>query len=218
MKYVGRIVCIGRTKEGKLCAAYRVSSRSFPNRRAVMRENAVSIIPKPGHESDVEKNPYIAYNCARITCGGKVAVVTNGSQTDPITEKIAAGTPVRDALALSLLALDYEHDQLDTPRICVVADARGEGACWLAIVRKDGINVRSVALPPGRFQYVATYEENDLLDVQSGEYAVASAEEACDFLLSGGVFAERANPVTSVAALQTENGFDLATKDASPSS
>lgn len=214
MKYVGRIVSIGRTKEGNLCAAYRVSSRSFPNRRAAARDNAVSIIPKPGHESDIEKNPYIAYNCARIACGGKVAVVTNGSHTDPITEKIAAGMPVRDAVTLSLLALDYEHDQLDTPRICAVADARGEGTGWLAIVRKDGINVRSVPLDPGRFQYVATYEENDLRDGQSGEFAVSSAEEACDFLLTGGVFAERANPVTSVAAMQTGSGFDLATKDA----
>ena len=214
MKYVGRIVCIGRTHTGKLCAAYRVSSRSFPNRRAVMRDNAISIIPKPGHESDIEKNPYIAYNCARVTCGGKVAVVTNGSQTDPITEKIAAGMPVRDALALSLLALDYEHDQLDTPRICVVADARGDGACWLAIVRKDGLNVRCVPLAPGHFQYVATYEENDLLDAQSGVYEIASAGDACDFLLSGGVFAERANPVTSVAALETDSGFELAAKDA----
>ena len=83
MLYVGRIVCVGITPSGRVCAGYRVSSRSFPNRRAIMRESAVSIIPKPGHESDVEKNPYIAYNCARTVRGGEVAVLTNGSQTDP---------------------------------------------------------------------------------------------------------------------------------------
>ena len=33
--YIGRIVAFGMTKENKVCAMYRVSSRSFPNRQAV---------------------------------------------------------------------------------------------------------------------------------------------------------------------------------------
>ncbi|MDR0932030.1 MAG: hypothetical protein LBM70_03310, partial [Victivallales bacterium] len=33
--YLGRIVAIGMTKDGKPTAMYRVSSRSFPNREAV---------------------------------------------------------------------------------------------------------------------------------------------------------------------------------------
>ena len=44
---------------------------------------------------------------------------TNGSHTDPIIEKIMAGMNLRDAFTLSLLAMDYEHDTLDTPRFCV---------------------------------------------------------------------------------------------------
>ena len=213
MIYVGRIVCIGLTNDGRLCAAYRVSSRSFPNRYAVLRGGAVSIIPKPGYESDVEKNPYIAYNCVRIVCDGAVAVVTNGSQTDPIAEKIDAGMSPRDALTLSLLALDYEHDQYNTPRICAVAD-KNTKAAWLGIVREDGLNVARMPLEPGRFRYVATYEENDLRTEQGGAFPVSSVEDACEFVLGGGIFAERSNPVTAVAALATEDGFNLATKDA----
>ncbi|HRI89586.1 MAG TPA: IMP cyclohydrolase, partial [Candidatus Hydrogenedentes bacterium] len=45
MLYVGRIVAVGITPSGRVSAGYRVSSRSFPNRRAVERDNAVSIIP-----------------------------------------------------------------------------------------------------------------------------------------------------------------------------
>lgn len=212
MIYVGRIVCIGMTQDSRLCAAYRVSSRSFPNRRAVLRDGRVSIIPKSGHESDVEKNPYIAYNCARVVCDGAVAVVTNGSQTDPIAEKIAAGMPPRDALALSLLALDYEHDQLNTPRICAVADKRTQSG-WLAVVREDGLNVARTPLEPGRFRYVATYEENDLDAAQAGAFQPKTAQEACALLLGKSVFAERANPVTAVAAMATNDGFDLAIQD-----
>lgn len=212
--YVGRIVSIGRTDQGRLCAAYRVSSRSFPNRTAVVSENKVSIVPKAGFESDVHKNPYIAYNCVRIVCDGRVAVVTNGGQTDPIAEKIAAGTPVRDALALSLLTLDYEKDQYNTPRICAVADARGLGAAWLAIVRHDGLEVQRMDLRPSQFYYVATYEENRVLPSQGGPYPATSAAEACREILGRGVFAERENPVTAVAAMANNSGFDLAAMDA----
>ena len=95
--YVGRIVAVGRNRKGQLAALYRVSSRSFPNREAQIKENAVAIVPKKGAEGDVFKNPYIAYNCLRIA--GRTAVATNGSQTDPIAEKVAAGMPLRDAFA-----------------------------------------------------------------------------------------------------------------------
>jgi len=211
--YIGRIVSVAKTKDGRLCAAYRVSSRSFPNRMAVVSGEKVSIVPKPGHETDVQRNPYIAYNCVRLVAGGEVAVVTNGSQTDPIAEKIAAGTPPRDALATASLLLDYEKDQYNTPRVSAVADRR-DGTGWLAIVRHDGLEVRQMPLEPGKFFYVATYEENRLVDSQGGAFTPSSAEETCEFMLGGGIFAERENPVTAVAAMAGDGGFVLAAKDA----
>jgi len=211
--YIGRIVCVARTSDGRLCAAYRVSSRSFPNRTAVVGEGKVSIVPKAGHEGDIHKNPYIAYNCVRLVAQGAVAVVTNGSQTDPIAEKIDLGLPVRDALALASLALDFEKDQYDTPRVSCVADARDD-SLWLAVVRRDGLEVRQTALDPGRYAYVATYEENLLSPTFGGAYDVDSAEAACEFMFSGGVFKDREKPVTAMAALRSATGFDLATRDA----
>ena len=211
--YIGRIVSVAQSPKGRLSALYRVSSRSFPNRTAQPGEDKVSIIPKPGYETDVQKNPYIAYNCVRVVCEGQVAIVTNGGQTDPIAEKIAMGMPPRDALALASLALDFEKDAYDTPRISAVADTR-DGSGWLAIIRRDGIEVRKMPLAPGKFFYVATYEENLILDAQGGEYSAESAEEACRFILGEGVFAERTNPVTAVAAVANGRSFDLLAQDA----
>ncbi|HNR36459.1 MAG TPA: IMP cyclohydrolase [Candidatus Hydrogenedentes bacterium] len=214
--YIGRIVCVALTADGRLCASYRVSSRSFPNRTAAVKPDKVSIIPKPGFEADVQKNPYIAYNCARIVCGGKAAVVTNGSQTDAIAEKIAMGMPPRDALALSSLILDYEKDDFNTPRISAVADVR-DGSGWLATVRHDALEVRRMPLSPGRFFYVATYEENAVSDQFGGDYDASDADSACDFILGKGVFAKREKPVTAVAAIVSGGGFELAAKDVSVS-
>jgi IMP cyclohydrolase len=211
--YIGRIVSVAQTLDGRLAAMYRVSSRSFPNRTAVVFPERVSILPKPGHEGDVQKNPYIAYNCVRIVCDQTVAVVTNGSQTDPIAEKIDMGMPVRDALALSHLALDYEKDDYNTPRVSAVADLT-TGTGWLATIREDGLEVRQMPLTPGRFFYVATYEENRPKDAQGGAFQADSAAEACRFILGEGVFAERTNPVTAVVAMANGDGFAMHVQDA----
>jgi len=174
----------------------------------------VSILPKPGHEGDVQRNPYIAYNCVRVVCDGAVAVATNGSQTDPIAEKIDAGMPVRDALAFCSLAMDYEKDDYNTPRVSAVVDVE-DGSGWLATVREDGLEVRRMPLAPGRFFYVATYEENSISAALGGEFTARDADELCGFLLGGGVFAERTNAVTAVAAVASEEGgFALAVHDA----
>ena len=216
--YIGRIVAVAKTGDGRLCAMYRVSSRSFPNRMAVPMENRVSIVPKPGHESDVMKNPYIAYNCARIVAGGQVAVLGNGSQTDPIAEKIAMGAPVRDALVQVLLAMDYEKDSYNTPRITAICDARPDGGAWLGIVRHNGLQVEQVELNPGTFRYVATYEENHVSGSFSGEFPAICPCGACEFVLWGGLFAERTNPVTAVTAMYGESGYELAAQDVAAAS
>ena len=54
--YAGRIVAVGRTPEGANAALYRVSSRSFPNRQAVDLGGKLAIVPREGHEGDVQKN------------------------------------------------------------------------------------------------------------------------------------------------------------------
>lgn len=211
--YVGRIVAAGMNSEGRTAAMYRVSSRSFPNRRAVLNEGMVSIIPKEGFESDIYRNPYIAYNCLRLVNG--FAVVTNGSHTDPLAEKITAGTPIRDAMANTLLAMDYEKDMYNTPRIAAVVRAK-ERSAVIGIVRRDALLVREFELKPGTVYYVATYEHNAPDEqFQDAEFTADSADDCCEHILGKGVFADLERPVSAACAMQGADGsFQRAIQDA----
>jgi len=206
--YVGRIVAVARTRAGANAGLYRVSSRSFPNRHAVDIGGRLAIVPREGHEGDVHKNPYIAYNCVRIA--GDWCVVTNGSHTDPIAEKIQSGVPVRDALAGSLLALDYERDDYRTPRIAGVVPVAGDTA-FLAIVRHDALVVREIALEAGRAAWIATYEADDISDAQQTDFDAGDASAAAQAIIDGPGFVDLEKPVTSAAALASGGHFELAT-------
>jgi IMP cyclohydrolase len=153
--YVGRFLVVAPE-----VGAYRVSSRSFPNRRAVERDGAVTVEPTP--DAPPSDNPYISYNCLRRTDRG--VVIGNGSHVDPIAEKLELGTPARDALAGPLAALDFEKDDYDTPRIAgvvgltgdpAVVDGDGPGAI-VGTVRRDALLVERVTEPT----LVATYERD----------------------------------------------------------
>jgi IMP cyclohydrolase len=161
--YVGRFVVVGPE-----VAAYRVSSRSFPNRKVVERDGALTVVPTEAAEST--ENPYVSYNCYRE--GGGAAVVANGTHADPIAEKLGLGYPARDALAESLLALDYEKDDYDTPRIAGVLAA--DGSAYVGTVRRDALLVEAVEEPT----LVATYEEDSPtpFDLAATDAAAAARE------------------------------------------
>ena len=209
--YVGRIVSIGKNKEGKLVIMYRVSSRSFPNRKSRKIGQTVAIVPKKGSEAENSKNPYISYNCLRVA--GNFAVAGNGSHADPIVEKLEAGMNMRDALISVLFGMDYEHDDYHTPRIAAVIDKeRGSGA--LGIIRHDALLVENIELTAGKAYYVATYEHNRPGEEFCDEnFHVQGAEDACQYVLGKGVFADLELPVSAACAMETETGFSISFKD-----
>ena len=170
--YVGRFLVVAPT-----VGAYRVSSRSFPNRAARDRDGTVTV----GHTADTPEtdNPYTAYNCLRLTDGG--AVLGNGSHVDPIAEKLALGYPARDALVSALFALDFEKDDYDTPRIAGVVGTAGTGAgagsgetAFVGTVRRDALLVEAVTEPT----LVATYEADspEPFELTAGDAAGAARE------------------------------------------
>ncbi len=210
--YVGRIVAVARNEAGELGALYRVSSRSFPNREAKILDDKVSILPKAGHENDIFKNPYIAYNCLRL-CGDR-AVVTNGTQTDHVANKLNDGMGMRDALVSVMHAMDYERDSLDTPRIAAIVD-RTTGSGYLAIVRKNALHVCEFDLQPGEAFYVATYEHNvPCAHYKDTAYNAATADEACRYILGQGVFAELERPITAACVVDRDGDWQVAVADA----
>lgn len=192
--YLGRIISIGSSKDG-VYASYRVSSRSFPNRKSVVNNQKVAIIPTQGSEDDIYKNPYISYNCIDII--DDICVVTNGSHTDIIAGKIREGMNMKDAVALSLLTMDYEKDDYNTPRIGGAINTKGEG--YIGIVTHEGIEVKKVN--PGESFYVSTYEHNTPRKV---DYTATNAKEATEFIFNGGIFSEFTHPVTSCAAFNKD--------------
>jgi IMP cyclohydrolase len=192
--YVGRIVAVGRTA-GRSWAGYRVSSRSFPNRMAEIRGSSVLVAPRD--PADLAKNPYIAYNCIRTF--GDTAVVANGTQADTIVERAEDGMKPLDALALCLVTLGYERDELNTPRLAGVV--RGKEA-WLGVARDDEFRAKRYILEDGDAFMVATYEANNLQKVDlSGSTAQAVAKGAFDLPFE--------MPVCSAAALWSGDKFEL---------
>ena len=197
--YVGRIVVVGRA-QGRSFVAYRVSSRSFPNRIARIQGKGITISPLD--TADLAVNPYISYNCVRVADG--VVVVSNGTHTDMIIERIVDGQSPGDAMALSLLAFGHERDELDTPRIA--GAVRGKEA-WLGIAGKDQLRVKQFRLDEDRALMVATYEKTDFEELRiSGENAADIARKAYDLSFE--------RPVCAAAALassaEENGGFILA--------
>ena len=204
--YVGRIVAVGRTRAGANAVLYRVSSRSFPSRTCLEQDGRLAIVPREGHEGDLKKSPYIAYNCLRVAAAW--AVAGNGSHTDPIAEKIESGFPVRDALVSTLLALDFEKDEYSTPRIAAVVPLDGDTG-WLGTVRSDALIVKAVPLVAGRAAWLATYEADEVREDQVFEFDAADATAAARYAVDGEGFAGLEKPVTSGAALSTGRHFEL---------
>ncbi len=141
--YIGRFIIIGKGFGG-----YCVCSRSFPERQMI--EGGNGWVVGPTLDAPDTDNPYISYNCLGVE--GKCVVIGNGSHVDPIREKISIGVSPRDALSTVLLALDYEKDAYDTPRIAGII---GEKSV-IGVVRKNGIDVQTV----DRTMLVSTYEKN----------------------------------------------------------
>ena len=186
--YVGRFLVVAPDR-----AAYRVSSRSFPDRRVVERDGTLTVVPTA--DAPETDNPYISYNCVRTTADGGAAVIGNGTQVDPVVEKLELGYPARDALAETLLTLDYEKDDYDTPRIAGVV---GEES-YVGIVRRDALLVESVEAPT----LVATYEKNrpEAVDLEATD-PERMAREVYGFDLE--------HPVCAAAVAATDDGFETA--------
>jgi len=188
--YVGRLLVVGPG-----VGAYRVSSRSFPNRRIAERPDGRLTVVPTGDAPETD-NPYVSYNCLR-TVGdppANRAVLGNGSHVDPIAEKLDLGYPPRDALAESLLALDYEKDDYDTPRIAGVVGPESH----VGIVRRDALLVERVEEPT----LVATYEK-DAPEPFAFDPADASVAAATAYDLAF------EHPVCAAGVVRTDAGFEV---------
>ncbi|WP_297062344.1 IMP cyclohydrolase [Thermococcus sp.] len=155
MTYTGRTLGIG-LMNGKPFAFYLLCSRSFPNRKAVIKGNAAYIINQT--ETD---NPYVSYPVVRTN--EMYAVVTNGLHTDFISQALVWEKP-RKALVHVLDAMDYERDAYNTPRIAGIIE-RGSERGWLGFAGRDEFWVRSLRLKEGKAFVTATYNVDGFVEL-----------------------------------------------------
>jgi IMP cyclohydrolase len=198
--YIGRFVVVGRTQGGAWYLGYRVSSRSFPNRMIRVATDRAAVLPT--EDAARSDNPYISYNCFR-TCQ-EVGVVGNGSQVDPIIDKVALGYPLRDAITTALVALDYERDAYNTPRVAA-ALRPSTGTAYLGYIGADTLYSRRIILKPGQAWLAATYECTEPTAINlAGE----SPQELVDAIYT----CEYELPVTVLVARWGEGGYQLAAR------
>lgn len=207
--YVGRIVGVGRTPEGRLTAAYRISSRSFPNRAARQSGHSVQIVPQEGSPDAASDSPYIAYEC--LAWNERFVAVSNGTHTRPIFERLKAGNAPRDAILSVLAGLDREFDDHDTPRICGVLDI-ADDRLWLGSVTARSFHVMPVPVEAGQLAYVTTYGFPCPSPVQvDRSFDAHEPHAACQHLMHRSVFGQFENPICAAAAVMTEDGVQVAT-------
>ena len=160
-------------------------------------DNRAAIVPKEGFEKDIYENTYITYNCIRIV--RDMAIVSNGAHTDVIADKISLGMNIKDAIAYSLLTMDYEKDDYHTPRIAGVVTStnkKDEYGCYIGIANDKKLLVEAV--PYGEAVFISTYG-SQVHDVV--EFDAKTAAESAKFIFDEGTFANYKKPVTSGAAV-----------------
>lgn len=141
----------------------------------------------------MKRNPYIAYNCIRISPNG--VVVSNGSHTDPIFAKLEQGVAPDAAMQQVLSEMGYEKDDYNTPRIAgVVTDSVG----YIGTVRADGLEVSVFDLEENVCHVICTYEM-DRVENAGHPFIAENAHEAAVYIVNGGLFADLEKPICSAA-------------------
>jgi len=154
--YPGRVIVVAETEAGPV-VAYAATGRSEASRQRRIRltdDGDLLVEPTVGEADD----PLRHYRAVRRT--GDHFVLSNGTQTDPVADRLAAGAPP----AVALEELEYEGDPpIYTPRITVVVDSSGR--IWLGAAHRgsaerassDTIVTRVGELAPGQGMLLSTY-------------------------------------------------------------
>ncbi|WP_010477795.1 IMP cyclohydrolase [Thermococcus zilligii] len=192
MTYTGRTLGIG-LMEGRPFAFYLLCSRSFPDRRAVIRGNVAYII-----NQGESNNPYVSYPAVRV---GEYAVVTNGLHTDFIFQALEWEKP-RKALVHVLDAMDYERDEHGTPRIAGVME-RGSGRGWLGFAGRDSFWVRGLGLREGKAFVTATYNVDGFIEISAGNFH--SAKELATEILK----LPLEHKILAIGVVEKERGWEI---------
>lgn len=140
--YPGRGIVIGQSGDGRhAVAAYFIMGRSVNSRNRIFVTEGENMRTQ-AHDPALLTDPsLVIYYPVRTYNGG--LIVTNGDQTDTISDFIAAhpGCPVSGAFQQALLTRTFEPDPpLYTPRVSGIISYENSGfSYWLSILKSaDG--------------------------------------------------------------------------------
>ncbi|ASJ10349.1 IMP cyclohydrolase [Thermococcus sp. P6] len=196
MRYTGRMLGLGLRK-GRPFAFYRLSSRSFPRRRAELRGDGVVVI-----NLTETSNPYVSYTAVKLA--GDYAVIGNGTHTTFVAQSLEWESP-KKALIHVLDAMDYERDSLNTPRIAGIIE-RGSGDGFLGFAGRDHLWVKRVELEEGRAFFTATY------NVEGIETLGLEFEDE-DELAERALGLDFPHPVLAIGVFDAGDGFRIGIKN-----
>ena len=209
--YSGRILAVGRNKKGKIFGMYRVSSRSFPDRKIITSGTQGLVIPTTNILfEDINQNPYVSYTCLKIV--REFAILTNGEHTTPIAGQINNGLSPRQAMINVLSGMDYEFDQNGTPRIALVIDSKMD-ISWLGIISKSQINIQELNPNFNCGYFVSTNEFTNIgSDQMFSEFDIENGKGSAKFIWKGNnIFEEMEFPVCSIGIAINYPNFDIGT-------
>jgi IMP cyclohydrolase len=169
----------------------------------------VQIVAQPGSADAESDSPYIAYEC--LLWNNRFAVVSNGTHTRPIYERLNAGNRPRDAIASVLVDLDREFDEHDTPRICGLVDL-SENKLWLGSITATSLSVMPMEVEPGQLAYISTYEfPLPRVEQIDREFEAADPDAICRHITCGPVFSQFESPVCSASWIGFGSRSDAST-------
>ncbi len=205
--YVGRAVAIGANMNGQALAGYRVSSRSFGHRQAVQNGSEVVIVPQTGSEDYAIQSPYVSYTCTSLT--KRYSVVSNGTHTTIIANKLSDGYSMRDALSQTLISMDFEHDHLNTPRIAGIVEPQSMTG-YLGVVTKADVQIKKFTLEAEKAWFVTTYELCEPKSTQTlSSFDAVNADDTCQHLLHGPDGSKFDHPVLAVATVWNDRDWEV---------
>lgn len=106
---------------------------------------------------------------------------------------------IKDAIAYSLLTLDYEKDDYHTPRIAGVVTStnkKDDYVCYVGIANDEKLLVDKI--PYGEAVFISTYGSQFYDPV---DFDAKTADDAAKFIFDGGIFANYKKAVTAGAAV-----------------
>jgi IMP cyclohydrolase len=162
MDYPGRVIILGRSRDGKTVVVYAITGRSPSSQARKLEWSEDGVWVRPTDEETLKKgNIDLLVYPAMLYFPGGVAV-SNGKQTADVRRALEHASNPLSVLSASLTAWEYEPDPpIFTPRIsgCVLPGPKAA----LNIIKRgtDGAAVRDsfeLTLLPGKGKMISTYD------------------------------------------------------------